>query len=288
MELKKILHKSIIVIMIVLSTVFSMVFAFSLFAFIFNFDDKGILQFFVIASVICTLLWTGTFLIASIDKGKSRNERFKEIKDIISKIPLILLSSVITTVYVLVYFFFFGFMTVSDYGEGGWGSDAGEALIYVFSGIAILIISIVMYKVFKTDKQDISLTIYNQFSVLKWSSLIALPFGIWSTYYFYHEEGTVGWIAMIVWSLILYFVYAMMKRISNKVHDSITDANLNRIIHEKKKKMINQEPVRQESIISESVSKDIIDELRKLHELVKDGILTNDEFEIQKQKLLKS
>lgn len=281
MVMKRIIRKSITVILIILSTILSMLFAFLLLAFIFNPQDKNTLQLFIVTAITGALMWGFTFFVASPFKGKSQREHSTIIRDLFSKIPLILLSSIITSVYVIVYFFIFSFLTVSEYGKGGLGGDAGEALTYVFVALAIILFTVVMYKVYKTDKQDISLIIFNQFSVLKWSSLIALPFGIWSTYYFYREEGVTGWIAMIVWSSILYFVYAMMKRIADKVHDSIIDANLNRIIHEKKKKMVNQE-----ILIKEAFNRDIYEELGKLHQLVKEGILTSEEFENQKKKLL--
>jgi hypothetical protein len=286
MEIKKVLHKSLLILSVILASIFSIVFAFSLIAFVLNINDKGMLQFFVVSSLICALLWGSTFFIASVDKSKSKEERIQIIKDLIAKMPLILLSSVITSVYTLIYFFFFGFLTVSDYGDGGWGGDAANALIFVFLGIAILIISIVMYKVFKTDKQDISLTIFNQFMVLKWSSLIALPFGIWSAYYFYHEQGTEGWFAMILWSLLLYGVYVIMKKISKKVHNSITDSNLNRIIHEKKKKMVAGNEEKQQITEKNKSNLTVADELKKLQELLTDGVLTQNEFDTQKKRLL--
>jgi hypothetical protein len=233
--------------------------------------------------MLTALFWGSTFYLANLDKNKTKEQKIQELKDLLTKMPLILASSVITSFYVLIYFFFFGFLTVSKYGKGGWGGDAGQALIWVFLLIAMGIFGTVMYRVFKTEKQDITLTLYNQFTVLKWSSLIALIFGIWSTYYFYHNEGAGGWAAMFVWDFILYVVYKFFDRLSNKAQDSITDSNLNRIIHEKKKNMLNKETNTNPVNIGNS---SIADELKKFKELLDQGAITQEEFDNQKKKLI--
>jgi len=234
--------------------------------------------------LLTAIFWGSTFYLANLDKNKTKEQKIQELKDLLTKMPLILASSVITSFYVLIYFFFFGFLTVSKYGEGGWGGDAGQALIWVFLLIAMGIFGTVMYRVFKTEKQDITLTLYNQFTVLKWSSLIALILGIWSTYYFYHNEGVGGWAAMFVWDFILYVVYKFFDRLSNKAQDSITDSNLNKIIHEKKKKISNKEPITN-MVNNNNIS--VADELKKFKDLLDQGVITQEEFDNQKQKLIK-
>lgn len=283
MNIKSVALKSIFIVMVLLSCFISFVFAISLFVFIFNPDDKSFLYMFLGTLLLTALFWGSTFYLANLDKNKTKEQKMQELKDLLTKMPLILASSVITSFYVLIYFFFFGFLTVSKYGKGGWGGDAGQALIWVFLLIAMGIFGTVMYRVFKTEKQDITLTLYNQFTVLKWSSLIALIFGIWSTYYFYHNEGVGGWAAMFVWDFILYVVYKFFDRLSNKAQDSITDSNLNRIIHEKKKNMLNKE-TNTNPVNTGNAS--IADELKKFKELLDQGAISQEEFDNQKRKLI--
>jgi len=287
MDTKKIALKSLFIVMVLVSSFVSLVMAFLLFAFIFNPDDKEMLQLFLGFLVSSTLLWVISFYLATADKEKTKAEKVKEIKDLITKLPLILLSGFITSVYIFIYFMFFGFITTSKYGKGGWGGDNSTiVLLLVFILISIAIFGIVMYKVFKTDKQDVSLTLYNQFSVLKWSSLIALPFGFWSTYYFYHTEGFIGWMAMLIWDIVLYGFYKAFSSLSEKVHDQITGANVNRIIHEKKKNILNKEQTN--TTITKNIGSviSVADELKKLKELYDQGVITQEELNSQKQKLL--
>lgn len=85
--------------------------------------------------------------------------------------------------------------------------------------------------------------------------------------------------------LIFYGFYRLFNRISEKIQDHITDANLNRIIHEKKKSIINQNEVSEGSYVEEA-KKSVSDELLKLKELLDAKILTEDEFISQKKKIL--
>ena len=283
MNIKSVALKSIFIVMVLLSCFISLVFAISLFVFIFNPDDKSFLYVFLGTLLLTALFWGSTFYLANLNKNKTKQQKIQELKDLLTKMPLILASSVITSFYVLIYFFFFGFLTVSKYGKGGWGGDAGEALIWVFLLIAMCIFGTVMYRVFKTEKQDITLTLYNQFTVLKWSSLIALIFGIWSTYYFYHNK-TGGWVAMFVWDFILYAIYKFFDRLSNKAQDSIIDSNLNRIIHEKKKNILNKETNTNPANTTSNTS--IADELKKFKDLLDQGAITQEEYDNQKRKLI--
>jgi hypothetical protein len=283
MEAKKIVMKSLFITMALLSSFISCIFAISLLILIFNFDDKSSLYMFLGTLILTVLFWALTFYLINLDKNKSKEQKLQELKDLIRKLPLILASSIITSFYVVIYFFFFSFLTVSRYGGGGWGADATQILIWVFLIIAMTIFGIVMYRVFKTEKQDITLTLYNQFNVLKWSSLIALFFGIWSTYYFYHSEGTLGWIAMFVWNFILYTIYKFFDRLATKTQNSIIDSNLNRIIHEKKKKILSKAE-NQNSVNVYGIS--TADELRKLKILLQEGVITEEEFDKQKKKII--
>lgn len=272
--------------MALLSCFISFILAISLIVFIFDIGEKSNLYFFLITLIITAIFWFLTFLLANIDKTKTKEQKKQEIKDLITKMPLILVSVFITSIYVIIYFFFFAFLTVSEYGKGGWGGDAEKILIWVFLIIAMAIFGIVMYKVFKTEKQDMSLTLYNQFTILKWFSLIALIFGIWSTYFFYHKEGFGGWIAMFIWDFILFLVYKLFGRLAEKVQNSITDNNFNRIIHEKKKNLINKNKLDTQEFKQNS-NLSIADEIQKLKNLLEQEIITEQEFENQKQKLLK-
>jgi hypothetical protein len=284
MDGKQIAKKSILVVLILLSIIFSLATVFSFFAFIFNPSEKGLLQFFVISVILCSALWGLTFYLAKSEKTQTKDEQKKELKQIITKLPMIIVSMIVTSIYVFIYFMFFGFMTVSKYGSGGWGGDNSSlALGIVFFLIAVGIFGSVMFNLFKTDVQDLKMTLYNQFMILKWSSLIALPFGFWSTYYFYNTEGFAGYIAMFVWMIILYGVYKLFAKISNKVHESITDSNVARILHEKRKKAETKEPDIQQ-IPTNNIS--IADELKKFKDLLDQGVITQDEFDNQKKKLI--
>lgn len=278
METGKILQRIIFVLLFIISVIISISDTISLLIFVFNIEDIIILQLFVIQLFLATVFWGATFYVAKLDKNYNKQLLIKEM---LVKSPTILLSVLITGTYVLLYFFIFSFLTVSKYGKGGWGGDANEALSWLFIIIAIIIFSLVMYKIFRTDKQDISLFLYNQFSVLKWSSLIALPFGIWSAFYFYREK---NWAAIVIWSVLLYLIYSFFKKTSEKVQDAITDANLNRIIHENKKRVISQNDGGQMNETEKNIS--VADELTKLKTLLEKGVITADEFEQQKRKLL--
>jgi hypothetical protein len=231
------------------------------------------------------------FFFATIEKKKNKHEKWQEIKDIFTKLPLILVSAAITSIYIFLYFFFFGFITVSS-SNGIGGSVSDNTLIYIFVLFGVTLFAIVMYQVFKTEKQDITLTLYNQFSVLKWSSLIILPFGIWSAYYFYHKDGINAWIALIIWSCIFYGIYKLMDKITRKVQDQITNANINRIFHEKKKNLINSKvhfpPPQNDTVINTNNSDflKITKELKAFKELLDNGIISQEEFDSRKNKLL--
>ena len=285
--MRKIALKSLFLVLVLISTVISLITSFVLIGFVLNPGSKEMLQFFLGALLTCSIFWGLTFYMSTLDKEKTKAEKWQEIKDIVIKMPLILVSSTITSVYVLIYFFFFTFITVSDYGNGGLGADASMPVLLIVSLIlAIGIFGVVMYKVFKTEKSDITLTLYNQFSVLKWSSLIALPFGLWASYYFYHTDGGAAWIAMFIWGLVFYGFYKLFSKLSEKVHDQITNANLNRIIHEKKKSMLNKK--QEASIVNHQRNNEIsiADELRKFKKLLNEGVITQEEYERQKQKLM--
>jgi len=232
--------------------------------------------------VLTTVFWGLTFLVAGMDKNKSKEKKIKEIKDLVSKMPLVLASTVITSFYVLIYFFFFSFLTVGK--EGGYGSAAGQILIWVFIAIALVIFSIVMYRVFKTEKQDISLTLYSQFNVLKWSSLIALILGIWATYYYYHDANSVKWGVMFLWDLLLFVIYKFFNRLSDKAQKTITDTSYNRIVHEQKKSILNEEIISKNTATPQVIS--VADEIIKLKKLMDEGVITAEDFETQKKKLL--
>jgi hypothetical protein len=288
MKIKALALKSLFLVMALFSIIFSLSTALTLISFVVNPGNKETLQLFLGTLILTTLFWAITFFVSSLDKEKSKKERWAEIKDLFVKLPLILASSAITSVYVLLYFFFFAFITVSGYGDGGIGADSTMGiLLTVFAILGTVIFGLVMYKVFKTEKQDISLTLYNQFSILKWSSLIVMPFGLWASYYFYSSQSDISaWIAMIIWGLIFYGIYRLLGRLAEKVHDQITNANVNRILHEKKKSMVNKNFTTQLKPLENISSIGIADELRKFKELLDQGVITQEEFDFQKQRLI--
>jgi hypothetical protein len=273
-----------------LATLSSLGLSFGIIIFLFSFDNKKILQSVLILLLVTVSFWGITFGLSIL--GEDKSIRKKEFINLIHKLPLILLSTFITGVYIMIMFFFLAFITVSKHDGGGLAGESDIAILLgVVISMGVVIISSVIYKVMKTDKQDITLTIYNQFSTLKWTSLIVLPFGIWASYYFYHTEGTAAWIAMGIWALIFYSFYKLFDRIAEKVQNHITDANVNRIIHEKKKKVLQQQKENKTEIIevtlSSNVSPSLADELQKLKNLLDTNVLTLDEYNIQKERLLK-
>jgi len=285
MDTKNLAKKSLLVVLILLAIVFSLATAFSFFGFVFNPSEKGLLQFFVVSALGCATLWGGVFYIAKSDKTQTKEERRKELKDIIIKLPMIIVSMVVTSLYVFIYFMFFSSMTVSQYGKGGLGGDNSSLVLgIVFFLIAAAIFGAVMYNLFKTETQDLKMTLYNQFMILKWSSLIALPFACWASYYFYSSKGSSAtWIAMFIWMLIFYGAYKLFAKLSDKVHESITDSNVARILHEKRKKAETKETVVQQTSVN---NMSIADELKKLNDLKEQGVLTEEEFNEQKRKLI--
>ncbi len=284
MQFNNILRKIGIYFFYTFSVLSTLTLAFLIIAFLFYYNSKEMLYSVLICSLFTMIFWCITFILSTFNykDSKKRKEKFL---DLIHKLPLILLSVVITGVYLVLIFFLMAFLTTSSYSGGGMGADIDFSLLLIIvSLVGTLIITAVMYKVMKTDKQDITLTIYNQFSVLKWTSLIILPFGLWASYYFYHTSNKIGsWGAMIIWGLIFYGLYRLFNRISNKVQDNIIKSNYNRIIHEKKKKILNDTTNKPENIQSSNFTEDLI----KLKELLDTGVLTEEEFNIQKQKLLK-
>ncbi len=274
-----------------LSAISSLGLSFGIIVFLFNISNKELLYKLLFLLLLTVAFWAITFGLSILGK-QDKAVRKKEFVNLIYKLPLILLSTVITGVYVFIIFFFLSFMTVSNYANGGLAGDADfEILLGVVVAMGVIIISLVMYKLMNTDRQDITLTIYNQFSILKWTSLIVLPFGVWASYYFYNSEGSAAWIAMGIWALIFYAFYRLFNRIAEKVQNHITDANLNRIIHEKKKKVLkDQEEDRinaSEVEISSNKSTSVVDELLKLKNLLDSNALTEEEYKVQKQRLLK-
>jgi len=282
LDFKNVGRRMLLIISVLVSAFSSYLFALSLLLFIFHMDDKKFLYIFLGLLVLTTVFWGLTFLVAGMDKNKSKEKKIKEIKDLVSKMPLVLASTVITSFYVLIYFFFFSFLTVGK--EGGYGSAAGQILIWVFIAIALVIFSIVMYRVFKTEKQDISLTLYSQFNVLKWSSLIALILGIWATYYYYHDANSVKWGVMFLWDLLLFVIYKFFNRLSDKAQKTITDTSYNRIVHEQKKSILNEEIISKNTATPQVIS--VADEIIKLKKLMDEGVITAEDFETQKKKLL--
>lgn len=270
-----------------LAALSSLALSFGIIAFLFNLDDKGLLQSVLILLLVTVSFWAITFGLSILGE-QDKEVRKKEFINLIHKLPLILLSTFITGIYIMIMFFFLAFMTVSKYDGGGLAGDSDMAiLLSVVIAMGVIIISLVMYKVMKTDKQDITLTIYNQFSILKWTSLIVLPFGIWASYYFYHTEGTAAWVAMGIWALIFYGFYRLFNRIAEKVQTHITDANVNRIIHEKKKKVINEQKEVSVNTTNISTNNSLADELQKLKNLLDTNVLTEEEYKVQKERLLK-
>ncbi len=266
----------------------SLVVSFSLIGFILNPDDKDLLHAVLITLGISLALWVSVFGLISIGGNKTKEERKTEFINLLQKIPLMLLSTAITSVYIFIIFFFFSFVTVSNYGGGGIAGDSNiEILSLCVCLLGFIIIGVVMNKVLNTDKQDFNLTIYNQFSVLKWASLIVLPFGIWASYYFYKDAGGYAWVAMVVWAIIFYMFYRVFSRISEKVQGHIQDASVNRILHEKKKKMVNDSknhtPIQTQNVDNSLL---VADELTKLKLLLDTGVITQEEFDKQKSKLI--
>jgi len=208
---------------------------------IFNVYDMytmyGALGFLGISAILICITYYLNIELKKVDPV----ERKQTYQEVLSKIPLLLLTFVLTIVFALLYFFFFAFIAVSSYGKGGVGANASMVLLLTVTFIGWLIVAGFSFqKVLQMDTKDISLTIYNQFSILKWTALCVLPIGIWSCHYFYHDQGAAAFFAMIFWDLVLIGVYKGCSLLASKVQNHITDANVNRILHEKKKALIER------------------------------------------------
>jgi len=289
MNFKSVSRKAGMYFFYTLSAVSSLIFAFGFILFIFNIDNKEILKNLLISLTATAAFWLITFGLSVLGE-QDKTVRKKEFIKLLHKFPLILLSTFITGIYILIIYFFFLSITVTENGAGTEFSDTVLMTIMVVVGIVIILL--VMNKVMKTEKQDIPLTIYSQLSVLKWTSLVVLPFCIWSVFYFYHKGDAIDWVAMGIWFLILYGFYRLFNRIAEKVQNHIVDTNLNRIIHEKKKRILNEQSASktEEKIDKASISdaNSIADELQKLKNLLDANALTEEEYNTQKERLLKS
>ncbi len=139
-------------------------------------------------------------------------------KNIFITILFGLINLVIYLFFGLIYFFLISFICTSEYGKGGWGGKLGTTglILLLFTILIIIIISqIIILKKFKPNR--FLQYLYVEFQFLKWSSFFAFILGLWSTWYFYHTEGLIGLIAMIFWNLIIFFVYFIIKRISENI-----------------------------------------------------------------------
>jgi hypothetical protein len=209
--------------------------------FIFSpFDTLNIYCLFGFLALAAILIGVVYYLKLDL-KSLSREDQQQSYQAFLTKIPLLILTFVLTLVFAVLYFFFFAFIAVSSYGNGGVGANASFFTLILLTFIGWLVIAGFSFqKVLNTDSRDISLTIYNQFSILKWTALCVLPIGIWSCHYFYHYQGAAAFIAMIFWDLVLIGVYKGCSLLASKVHNHITDANVNRILHEKKKAWVER------------------------------------------------
>lgn len=187
------------------------------------------------------LLGVTYYLKIDVKKQEDFDRKFIH-QEFIVKIPLLILTFVLTIAFAVLYFFFFAFIAVSSYGKGGVGANASIVLLLTLTFIGWLIVAGFSFqKVLNTDSRDISLTIYNQFSILKWTALCVLPIGIGSCHYFYHDQGGTAFVTAIFWDLVLIGVYKGCSLLASKVQNHITEANVNRILHEKKKALVERD-----------------------------------------------
>ena len=91
---------------------------------------------------------------------------------------------------------------------------------------------------------------------------------------------------MFIWGLIFYGIYKVFSKLTDKVQEQITNANVNRIIHEKKKSILNKNQTPQVEAQPTTNVSSVADELKKFKDLLDQGVITQEEFEKQKQKLM--
>jgi len=179
-------NQQIIYILTLLSAVLTTVTSFiKLIYFVIHPTNSNHLITSLILLLVATLLWFYIYYIKGRNTELSKIERQKALETMVRKLPLILLSIVVTGVFSVLYFFFFAFLTVSKYDGGGVGATVSIEFLFVLTFLGVLVISYFVIKpILETEDSDISLTVYNLFTKLKWTALIILPFGIWSSYYF--------------------------------------------------------------------------------------------------------
>ncbi len=140
------------------------------------------------------------------------------------RVLFIFFNLIISTLYILVYFFCIAFMYTSKYGEGGFGgkldSEIGS-LIFCLIFLAIIVVMIIVTVKVKPEKILTSICI--ELIILKWSSLIFLILGIYGSWYFYHTAGFLGYLGMIIWDLILFAIYKILKWLSDMVIERVDE-----------------------------------------------------------------
>lgn len=203
-----------------------------------------LLIFILHPSTYFGLLYCLLGIIASVGLGiyslnqyrlQTKDSGFQEDwNDFKKKIPLYILTFVLSLVFNVLYFFLFAFITVSRYKQGGIGAESTREWLYFFtffigSGWSVFIIQ----KAIKTHVQDIPQTVILLFSHFKWTALCILPIGIWASYYFYWGHGFPEFLAMLFWDAVFIGIYKLCSRIHEKVRDQIDSDAVSRILQRK-------------------------------------------------------
>jgi hypothetical protein len=161
----------------------------------------------------------------------------EDVNDFKKKIPLYILTFLLSLVFNVLYFFLFAFITVSRYKQGGVGSETNLESLFFFTFSFGSVWSIyLVQKAIKTHVQDIPQTVILLFSLFKWMSLGILPLGIWASYYFYWGHGFPEFLAMLFWDAVFIGIYKLCSRTHDKVRDQIDSDAVSRILQRKSRR----------------------------------------------------
>jgi hypothetical protein len=206
-----------------------------------------LLVFILHPSTYFGLLYCLLGIIASVGLGiytlnqyrlQNNKADFQEdVNDFKKKIPLYILTFVLSLVFNVLYFFLFAFITVSKYDQGGFGSETTlECLFFFTFSIGSVWSIFLVQKAIKTNVQVIAQTVILLFSLFKWTALCILPIGIWASYYFYWGHGFPEFLAMLFWDVVFIGIYKLCSRIHEKVRVQIDSDAVSRILQRKSRR----------------------------------------------------
>ena len=79
--------------------------------------------------LLCILFLVVIFYLTGFGKNKINNKKTQELKDLVIKTPLMLMSLLVTSFYTIIYFLIFLLLLASKYGIGDFLGEHGQTLI---------------------------------------------------------------------------------------------------------------------------------------------------------------